>query len=84
MPSMKSPLIALATAALFLPMESFAVDAGGSPDQLQEIVVTAQKRVEDIQRVPISVSVFDTASFDRLSIEDLADVATKTPASTIY
>ena len=79
MPAMKSLLMALAGAALFSPMESFAADAGGNPDQLQEIVVTAQKRVEDIQRVPISVSVFDTASFDRLSIEDLADVATKTP-----
>ncbi|HEY4971879.1 MAG TPA: TonB-dependent receptor plug domain-containing protein, partial [Steroidobacteraceae bacterium] len=76
---MKSLLIALASATLCLPMESFAADAGGNPDQLQEIVVTAQKRVEDIQRVPISVSVFDAASFDRLSIEDLADVATKTP-----
>jgi iron complex outermembrane recepter protein len=79
MPAMKSRLIALASAALCSPMGSFAADAGGSPDQLQEIVVTAQKRVEDIQRVPISVSVFDAASFDRLSIEDLADVATKTP-----
>lgn len=79
MPAMKSLLMALSCAALFLPAESFAADAGGSPDQLQEIVVTAQKRVEDIQRVPISVSVFDAASFDRLSIEDLADVATKTP-----
>ncbi|HSY96955.1 MAG TPA: TonB-dependent receptor, partial [Steroidobacteraceae bacterium] len=76
---MKSLLIALASATLCSPMESFAVDAGGNSDQLQEIVVTAQKRVEDIQRVPISVSVFDAASFDRLSIEDLADVATKTP-----
>src|SRR5580700_3368295 len=84
MPAMKSLLTALASAALCWPLESFAADAGRSPDQLAEIVVTAQKRVEDIQRVPISVSVFDAASFDRLSIEDLADVATKTRGDDGY
>lgn len=46
---------------------------------LPEIVVTAQKRAEDIERVPISISVFDTASFDRLSIQDIADIANLTP-----
>src|ERR1700676_868618 len=79
MPAMKSLLMALATAPCFWPMDSFAADAGASSAQLQEIVVTAQKRVEDVQRVPISVSVFDTASFDRLSIQNLPDVANMTP-----
>ncbi|MGD0504727.1 MAG: TonB-dependent receptor [Steroidobacteraceae bacterium] len=72
-------LFALISAVSLWPKHSFAVDASASSDQLQEIVVTAQKRVEDVQRVPISVSVFNNASFDRLSIQDLADVANMTP-----
>jgi iron complex outermembrane recepter protein len=79
MRTMKSIFIALPAAPFFWPMGTLAADAGANSPQLQEIVVTAQKRVEDVQRVPISVSVFDTASFDRLNIQDLADVANMTP-----
>jgi outer membrane cobalamin receptor len=75
---MKSIFIAPAAAFLW-PMGALAADAGANSQQLQEIVVTAQKRVEDVQRVPISVSVFDAASFDRLSIQNLPDVANRTP-----
>jgi iron complex outermembrane receptor protein len=76
---LKSLLIALATAVFIWPMDSLAVDASANSEQLQEIVVTAQKRVEDVQRVPISISVFDHASFDRLSIQSLAEVANMAP-----
>src|ERR1022692_4206014 len=79
MRAMKSLLIAVASVALSWPLESAAADADAISDQLPEIVVTAQKRVEDLQRVPISVSVFDTESFDRLSIQDLSEVANRTP-----
>jgi outer membrane receptor protein involved in Fe transport len=72
------PLL-VATLAAAWPIGSLALDADTEPGQLQEIVVTAQKRVEDLQRVPISVSVFDKASFDRLSIENLADIANMAP-----
>jgi iron complex outermembrane receptor protein len=75
----KKPLLTVLATALLWPLQSFAADTGETSGQLQEIVVTAQKRVEDVERVPISVSVFDTASFDRLSIQDLADVANRTP-----
>jgi iron complex outermembrane recepter protein len=63
-------------------MDSFASDVVGDSTQLQETVVTAQKRVEDLQCVPICVSVFDKASFDRLSIQNLTDVADMTPGVT--
>ena len=60
-----------------LPLNSLAADE--SSGELAEVVVTAQKRVEDVQRVPISLAVFDTASFDRLSIASLPDIANVTP-----
>ena len=52
----KSISSAPAVAALLWPMGALGADAGANSEQLQEIVVTAQKRVEDVQRVPISVS----------------------------
>jgi len=79
MRAIKALSIAVASAALSWPLESAAADVAAIPDQLPEIVVTAQKRVEDLQRVPISVSVFDTASFDQLGIEDLSGVANMAP-----
>src|SRR5579863_10219227 len=79
MSASKLILVALAIGVFWLPMGSFAADADESSTQLQEIVVTAEKRAEDIQRVPISISVIDNAAFDRLSIQDLSDVANMTP-----
>jgi outer membrane receptor protein involved in Fe transport len=38
---------------------------------LEEIVVTAEKRVENLQNVPISVTVFDTAKIEQLGVVNL-------------
>lgn len=75
----KLSLVPAALAAFLPPVASIATDADENSAPLQEIVVTAQKRAEDIQRVPISVSVINNADFDRLSIENLSDVADMTP-----
>jgi iron complex outermembrane recepter protein len=40
---------------------------------LQEVVVTAQKRVENLQTVPISVQVLDSQKLDQLGIVNLDD-----------
>jgi outer membrane receptor protein involved in Fe transport len=61
------------------PLSLLAADSGSGSTELAEIVVTAQKRVEDIQKVPISISVFNTASFDKLNVENLADIANLSP-----
>ena len=47
---------------------------------LQEVVVTAQKRVENLQDVPISVEVFDTAKLEQLNILDIDDYVKFTPS----
>ena len=69
----------LGWAAIYVAFPINARASGEITGELSEIVVTAQKRDEDVQRVPISISVFNAASFDRLNIENLADVATMTP-----
>jgi iron complex outermembrane receptor protein len=76
MPQVKSLVLAAAAGAAGWPIHSIAQE---SATTLAEVVVTAQKRPEDIMRVPISVAVLDNASFDEFNIRDLADVANRTP-----
>src|SRR3984957_1260575 len=47
---------------------------------LEEIVVTAQKKTENMQDVPISISVFDNAQLDKLHINDLDDYVKYSPS----
>jgi len=47
--------------------------------QVDEIVVTAQKREQNLQDVPISIQAFDVESLEKFRIEGLEDVATATP-----
>jgi iron complex outermembrane receptor protein len=50
---------------------------------LEEIVVTAQKRTENLQTVPISVSAVSSATIDALHIHDLADLTGSIPNAQI-
>jgi outer membrane receptor protein involved in Fe transport len=47
--------------------------------QVADIVVTAQKRSESLQRVPIAVTAFDQRSLDASGIRNTQDLAFRTP-----
>ena len=47
---------------------------------LQEVVVTAQKRTENLQTVPISVQVIDTQKLEQLNIVNLDDYVKYAPS----
>ena len=53
----------------------YAQDAGG----LEEIVVTAQKRSESMQDVPISIQVFSADEIERLNIRNTIDLVRNVP-----
>ena len=55
--------------------QSYAQDAGG----LEEIVVTAQKRSESMQDVPISIQVFSADEIERLNIRNTIDLVRNVP-----
>lgn len=57
-------------------------NAGGTGG-LQEVVVTAQKRVENLQNVPVSIQVLDSEKLDELGIVNLDDYV-KYAASVEY
>ncbi len=46
---------------------------------LEEVIVTAQKREQSLQDVPVSVTAFTADVIDRAGITDFADYAIKTP-----
>src|ERR1700734_2176157 len=50
---------------------------------LEEIVVTAQKRAENLQTVPISVQVFDNQTIQQLEITNLNDYALYSPSVSL-
>ncbi|MBL8270127.1 TonB-dependent receptor plug domain-containing protein, partial [Steroidobacter sp.] len=57
--------------------ESFAPNA-----RLDEVVVSAQKRRENVQRVPITVAAFDEKSIEALQIDDARDLSHAVPGLT--
>ena len=58
-----------------------AVDSSTSPEdgQLLEVIVTAQKRVQDTKDVPVSIGVIDSAMLQDLHVESFEDVTRLTP-----
>ena len=77
----------LALAATFATQAQDAKPAAqpGSEDQttLEKIVVTAEKRSEDIQEVPMSISVIDNEQLDHLHATQLSDYAGYLPGFTV-
>lgn len=55
-------------------------DTGG----LEEIIVTAQKRTENLQEVPLSIAAFDTAKLEELKVQDFEDYVKYLPNVSYY
>ncbi|MFC6438457.1 TonB-dependent receptor [Novosphingobium resinovorum] len=62
---------------------SYGGDATAADGQLSEIVVTAQKRSENLQDVPLSVSAFSAADLAKQNQRDIQDLAGRVPSLTI-
>jgi iron complex outermembrane receptor protein len=62
----------------------FAQERSADPGVIDEIVVTARKRAEDLRDVPLSITAFSSEQLERRNIESLADVAAATPGLTYF
>jgi outer membrane receptor protein involved in Fe transport len=69
----------LATAAFACGSVAYAqqTETGGG---LEEIIVTAQKRVEDVQKVPISIQVLGAEKLEQLQVANFVDYAKFMPS----
>ncbi|WP_342315252.1 TonB-dependent receptor [Lysobacter sp. FW306-1B-D06B] len=75
------------TAALLAPtvhaQETVAAQ-GEEATTLGGVTVTARKREETLQEVPVAVTAFTADALDQLNIEDLSDLDAQVPNLTIY
>ncbi|MGI9288771.1 MAG: TonB-dependent receptor [Pseudomonadales bacterium] len=69
-------MLFVAGAAALAALTSFASAEGLV---LEEVIVTAEKREESLQDVPISIAAFDDEALERLGIDDLKDIAANIP-----
>ncbi|HEU0306285.1 MAG TPA: Plug domain-containing protein, partial [Lysobacter sp.] len=51
---------------------------------LGAVTVTARKREETLQEVPVAVTAFTADALDKLNVEDLSDLDAQVPNLTIY
>lgn len=69
----------LAVAPWIFCVQTAIADAPADSDQIPEIVVTAQKRVENLQNVPVSITTFGSAELRNRAVESFIDYATSVP-----
>lgn len=66
------------------PQPAPAAGRTASPTNLDSIKVTARKREETLQEVPVAVTAFTSEALDRMNVQDLSDLDAQVPNLTIY
>lgn len=72
--------IAVAAALAATASRTHAADASVSASALQEVIVTARKREENVQDVPVSINVLTGKDMQNLGITQFEDFAEKVPS----
>lgn len=78
----RTALCAAVAAAMVLPTQGYTQEAesGASHSGLEEIVVTAQRRTENLQDVPIAVSAFNAQTLENTGIDVTLDLPQIVPS----
>jgi iron complex outermembrane recepter protein len=86
----RNRLTAAVLAALMLPLTAAAQapapeeEEKNTASELAGVTVTARKREETLQDVPVAVTAYTAEALDRLNVEDLGDLDAFVPNLTIY
>ncbi|MFM5914449.1 MAG: TonB-dependent receptor plug domain-containing protein, partial [Chakrabartia godavariana] len=82
---MKLKITALAATALCttVAMPAFAQQAQSDDGGIAEIVVTAQKRAENVQDVPIAISAFTAEAMQERGVTDVSSLSNLAPNVTL-
>jgi len=75
----KGCIACMGAVALMGPLRLFAADAAAPAGELEEITVTAQKRAESEQTVPLSMTTFGAVALQQKAVVDFFDYGTKVP-----
>jgi iron complex outermembrane recepter protein len=68
--------LVIASSAIVIPVHADTTDDGST---LQEVVVTAQRREENLQQTPIAVTAFDAAGLVNNNVNSIADLGNLVP-----
>lgn len=71
------------TKALMAGAAACAISSGSAMAQADQIIVTATKRPQTLQEVPVAVSVVDAEVIERSNVQDLLDLQTTVPSLRI-
>jgi outer membrane receptor protein involved in Fe transport len=71
---------ALSGAAAWHGAAALDADTSGDSSSLDEVIVTARKRAENLQDVPLSIDVYTSKDLQNLNISQFEDYATMTPS----
>ena len=82
MPVRKSALLA-GVASVLLCQPVFAAEQDSGSGKLDEIIVTAQKREENLQQIPISVSAISGVQAEFRGISEVKDISSLAPNVTV-
>src|SRR5580693_2966966 len=75
----RSRVVALAAAASLIALSAAWAQEAGEGDKLAEIIVTAQKREQNLQDVGTSVTAFDGPALEQLGLKSVTDIASQVP-----
>ncbi len=83
---MKKLIVPTSTLSVFSSLLAFSImgpaiaqDSRARPMVLEEVIVTAQKREENLQDIPISLVAFDPDQLSALGITNIGDITNKVP-----
>lgn len=78
--------VSLGALALAITTPAFAQEAPENRDDngvIREIIVTAQRRAESVQDVPIAVTALDQQALDSETVSDIRDIAGRVPSLVV-
>ena len=75
----KSALLAGAAVSALTASAAVAQDASGQVTAVEEIIVTARRTEESLQRTPLSVSAFSEETLERIGAQDVTDLQGAVP-----
>ena len=78
-----TPIASAVALALMVGMPAHAQTAPAAQPQLETVVVSANKRVEKLESVPMAISVVNEAVIERTNIREIEDLVANTPALTV-
>ena len=80
---MRNPSRPAALFSIFLLLAAGPMAGGLNAQELEEIVVTAERRSENLQEVPNAITALSRLTIEKADIHDLTDIATRVPGADL-